>query len=246
MSSKTKKTIHAVNLGIVKYGGTSLIANCYTLEFGLQSYMLKGILSRGRKKNCRSLFEPLNLLELEASQNKENKIGYMDEAKIAYVFTSIPYNLTKKALVLFLAEVIHQVAREEQGPNKLLFDYIKKKLIWLDSNHSLSLFHLKIMLDITKYIGFYPNISNSNKPYFDLETGCFTSIKPGKNFIENPLKEYFIQLLGIDFDMIDKIKILKRDKFKLLNQVITYFELHLQQFKPPKSLEILNEIFTVP
>ena len=246
MSSETKKTIYAVSLGIIKYGDTSLIANCYTLEFGLQSYMLKGILSRGKKKTHRSLFEPLTLLELVASQNNQNKIGYMDEAKLAYVFTSIPYNFSKKALVLFLAEIIHQVAREEKGPNKLLFDYIKKKLIWLDTNHSLSLFHLKIMLDITKYIGFYPNISNSNKPYFDLETGCFTSIKPGKNFIENPLKKYFIQLLGIDFDMIDKIKILKRDKFKLLNQVITYFELHLQQFKPPKSLEILNEIFTVP
>ena len=126
MSSKTKKTIQAINLGIVKYGDYSLIANCYTLEFGLQSYMLKGILSRGKKKNHRSLFEPLTLLELEASENKENKIGYMDEAKIAYVFTSIPYDLTKKALVLFLAEVIHQVVREEQGPNKLLFDYIKK------------------------------------------------------------------------------------------------------------------------
>ena len=126
MSSKTKKTIHAVNLGIVKYGDTSLIANCYTLEFGLQSYMLKGILSRGKKKTHRSLFEPLTLLELVASQNKQNKIGYMDEAKLAYAFTSIPYNLSKKALVLFLAEIIHQVAREEQGPNKLLFDYIKK------------------------------------------------------------------------------------------------------------------------
>ena len=56
MSSKTKKTIQAVNLGIVKYGDSSLIANCYTLEFGLQSYMLKGILSRGKKKNHRSLF----------------------------------------------------------------------------------------------------------------------------------------------------------------------------------------------
>ena len=246
MSSKTKKTIHAVNLGIIKYGDTSLIANCYTLEFGLQSYMLKGILSRGKKKTHRSLFEPLTLLELVASQNNQNKIGYMDEAKLAYVFTSIPYNLSKKALVLFLAEIIYQVTREEQGSNKLLFDYIKNKLIWLDTNHSLSLFHLKMMLDITKYIGFYPNISNSNKPYFDLETGCFTSIKPEKNFIENPLKKYFIQLLGINFDMIDKIRILKKDKIKLLNQVITYFELHLQQFKPPKSLEILNEVFKMP
>ena len=112
MSSKTKKTIRAVNLGIVKYGDTSLIANCYTLEFGLQSYMLKGILSRGKKKNHRSLFEPLTLLELVASQNKQNKIGYMDEAKLAYVFTSIPYNLNKKALVLLIG---HPTCQQSVG-----------------------------------------------------------------------------------------------------------------------------------
>ena len=74
MSSKTKKTIHAVNLGIVKYGDTSLIANCYTLEYGLQSYMLKGVLSRSKKKKIRPLFEPLNLLELEAPGTRRIKL----------------------------------------------------------------------------------------------------------------------------------------------------------------------------
>lgn len=149
MSNKIKKTVHAVNLGIVKYGDTSLIANCYTLEYGLQSYMLKGVLSRSKKKKIRPLFEPLNLLELEAPPNKENKIGYITEVKIAYVFNSIPYDLNKKALVFFISEVIHQVVREEQGPNKLLFNYIQRKLVWLDKNDFLSLFHLKIMLDLS-------------------------------------------------------------------------------------------------
>ena len=246
MSNKIKKTVHAVNLGIIKYGDTSLIANCYTLEYGLQSYMLKGVLSRSKKKKIRPLFEPLNLLELEAPPNKENKIGYITEVKIAYVFNSIPYDLNKKALVFFISEVIHQVVREEQGPNKLLFNYIQRKLVWLDKNHFLSLFHLKIMLDITKFIGFSPNISNSNAPYFDMETGCFTSIKPKTNFIKTPLKEHFTQLLGMDFDKVNEIRILKEDKIMLLDKVITYFELHLQQFKPPKSLKILNEIFKVP
>ena len=59
------------------------------------------------------------------------------------------------------------------------------------------------MLDITKFIGFSPNISNSNAPYFDMETGCFTSIKPKTNFIKTPLKEHFTQLLGMDFDKWD-------------------------------------------
>ena len=50
----------------------------------------------------------------------------------------------------------------------------------------------------------------------------------------------------MDFDKVNEIRILKEDKIMLLDKVITYFELHLQQFKPPKSLKILNEIFKVP
>ena len=45
---------------------------------------------------------------------------------------------------------------------------------------------------------------------------------------------------------VNEIRILKEDKIMLLDKVITYFELHLQQFKSPKSLKILNEIFKVP
>jgi DNA repair protein RecO (recombination protein O) len=50
----------------------------------------------------------------------------------------------------------------------------------------------------------------------------------------------------MDFDKVDYIPLQKNEKIDLLNQVITYFELHLQQFKQPKSTEILNEIFKNP
>ena len=50
MTSNQNDTVHAVTLGLVKYGDTSLISACYTLEYGTQSYMLKGILSKGKKK----------------------------------------------------------------------------------------------------------------------------------------------------------------------------------------------------
>ena len=73
-------TVHAITLGVIKYGDTSLISACFTLEHGLQSYMLKGILSKGGRKISKSLFEPLNLLELQASKNTNNRLGYIKEA----------------------------------------------------------------------------------------------------------------------------------------------------------------------
>lgn len=120
-------TIHALVLSVIKYGETSLITNCFTLEYGLQSYMLKGILSKGKKPLSKSLFEPLALLELKAPKNKEGKIGYIKEAKLLFPYSTIPFDLRKKALVFFLAEVLQQVGREEQEPNPALFNFLKKK-----------------------------------------------------------------------------------------------------------------------
>ncbi len=243
MTNKKIDTVHAVSLGLVKYGDTSLISTCYTLEYGMQSYMLKGILAKGNKKNSKSLFEPLNLLELQALKNPKDRLGYVKEAKLHFAYSSIPFDLGKKALVFFLSEVLHQVIREEQEPNPPLYLFIKKNLIWLDTQNQLGLFHIKMMLDLTKFIGFYPNIKISEAPYFDLEAGCMSFVKPPTNFIEEPIKSFWTRLLGMAFDKVGEIKLSKEQKAELLNKVISYFELHLQQFKPPKSTKILNEIF---
>ena len=49
--------------------------------------------------------------------------------------------------------------------------------------------------------------------------------------------------LGINFDAIHTVKMNKTDRQDLLKSLILYFELHLQGFRKPKSLVILNEIF---
>ena len=246
MAIDKNETVHAISIGFVKYGDSSLISTCYTLEYGTQSYMLKGILSKGRKKVSKSLFEPLNLLELQASKNPENRLGYVKEVKLHSPYSTIPYDISKKALVFFLSEVLLQIFREEQGPNPKLFLFIKKKLIWLDTQDHLGIFHIKMMLELSKFIGFYPNISNSKAPYFDLESGCMSYVKPNDHFIEEPIKSYWIIILGTAFDELKDIKPSKKQKAELLDKVVLYFVLHLQQFKPPKSTEILNEIFKTP
>ena len=62
--------------------------------------MLKGVLSKGQKK-FQDPFEPLTILELQATENPENRLGFIKEAKVGYPFKSIPYDLNKKSLVFF-------------------------------------------------------------------------------------------------------------------------------------------------
>jgi len=240
-------TVQAIALGTVRYGDSSLIAACYTKQYGLQSYMLKGILATKRKKKLsKSFFEPLSLLEFETKKNRENKLGYLQDVSLSQPYISIPFDLRKKAIVFFLAEVLHQVVKEEQQEtDPKLFDFIKKRLLWLDQHDNIGLFHVKTMLDLTQFMGFYPNVSNPNAPFFDLEAGCLTLKKPQAQFIEGKLKELWIFILGMKFEEIGKIKVPKKEKTALLENAINYFKLHLQQFKPPKSTEILYELFKV-
>lgn len=242
-----KDTVQAIALGSIRYGDSSLIVACYTKPYGLQSYLLKGILSAKKKKKLsKSFFEPLTLLEFQAKKNRDNKLGYLDEVHLSNPYTSIPFDLKKKAVVFFLAEVLHQVLKEEQQEaHPALFHFIEQRMLWLDQNDTIGLFHLKTVLDLTAYMGFTPNISDQELAYFDLESGCMTSFKPKTDFIEGRLKNLWVEILGMNFDEITKTKILREEKAALLTYAIQYFKLHLQQFKPPKSLAILNELFQV-
>ena len=236
--------LHALTIGTVKYGDSSLIVNCFTLEFGLQSYMLKGILtSKKNQKISKSYFEPLTLLEIQAPQNQENKLGFIKEVKLEYAYQSLPFDMKKKAVLFFLAEVIQQVVREEPHENSGLYRFFKSRLLWLDVIEKVNLFHIKFMLDLTQHIGFYPNLENSHFPFFDLASGCMSHVKT-KVSIEGENKMYWETLLGMKFDDQTKLNLGKEEKSKLLQHAITYFELHLQQFKSPKSLKVLHEVFS--
>ncbi|MEK9612523.1 MAG: DNA repair protein RecO C-terminal domain-containing protein [Flavobacteriaceae bacterium] len=151
--------------------------------------------------------------------------------------------MTKKALIFFLAEIIHQVVKEEPDSNEQLYSFLFQRMIWLDQNDEIGLFHIKTMLDLTRYIGFYPNVYPSEDAYFDLESGCMTPFKPKGLFLEGKEKIHWIEILGMKFDTKTHIRLNKKEKKTLLDYVVSYFGLHLQQFKSPKSTEILNEIF---
>ncbi len=235
---------NVIVLGTLKYGDSSLISHCYSAEYGLQSYMLKGVLGKRTKTGLqKSMFQPLSILEIVATKVASDRLGYIKEVQVESHYQTIPFDMRKKGMVFFLSETLHQVLREEEGAHPELFAYLKKALIWLDQNDAIGLFAVKIMLDLTHFLGLSPRINNPDDPYFDLENGYSTPLIPYGKHIGEALNIHWKTLLGTDFDGIAKIYTSQAEKSILLDHALDYYSFHLQQFKTPKSRVILNEVF---
>jgi DNA repair protein RecO (recombination protein O) len=107
----------------------------------------------------------------------------------------------------------------------------------------MSNFHLKVLIDLTKFIGFYPNIKEESHAFFDLNSGTSSGVKPSKDYIQNPELKKFKELLGTTFEDLNTMKLNDLLRAKMLSIMIDYYSIHLQMFNSPKSIHVFNEVF---
>ena len=233
----------ALVLHSIKYNDSSLIVHCYTETLGIQSFMLKGILSAKKGKIRKAHFQPLTLLKLQFKHKNISGLNFIKELRVEQPYQSIYTSIEKNTIVLFLSEVLYKSLREEET-NPLLFEYLENALLWLDSHDTIANFHLLFLLKLTQFLGFYPNAQESLGEYFNLEDGCFTLEKPLALHLAGSNAIHLKQLLGMNFVTYNLPKLNQTSRRELLNALVQYFELHLHGFSKPKSLEILHQIFS--
>lgn len=230
-------------LNSLKYGDSSLIVKGYTASDGLKSYLLKGILGRKKGKLKVSYFQPLTQLEVVANHRNKGTLEHLREVRIAYPYEELHLRMDKKAISFFLAELLAGSLREEEA-DPPLFRYLEASLQWLDTNGQIANFHLLFMLELSRFLGFYPGEYREGDAYFDLEEGLFLR-EPGPNLmIQGENFDRFVQLLGTNFEGLSSFKMNKTNRSELLQDLVRYYETHLQGFRKPKSLAILHEIFS--
>ncbi len=235
------ETTKAIVLSTIKFQDTSLIVKCYTQK-GLKSYLIKGVLSKKSKKLKPAYFQIFTLLEIVANHNNKGTLNYMKEVQVYYPFHSLPTDIHKSSIALFLAEILINVLKEEEE-NSILYHYLETAFIWLDTHPKTANFHLLFLLNLTKYLGFYPSKPKENDSFFNLQEGNFSFHKPIANHISGKNLTLLKSIIGINFDAISKMDFNAASRQLLLNILIQYFALHLPDFRKPKSLAILQTIF---
>lgn len=227
----------------IKYSDTSIIAKIYTESFGIQSYIVKG----ARKKSSRiktGLFQSLSLIDMVVYHKEKSNIQSLKEIKSAFPFTSIPFDIKKSTIAIFITEILYKSLKEEET-NPALFNFIYDAIVFLDKKkEKFADFHLLFMIKLSRYLGFAPkrNYSKQND-IFDLIEGSFVNRIPVHfHFIEEPLSKNFSDYLEIGFEDLEQNKIPSSMRKKLLECLLEYYKLHLEGFGDIKSYPILQTV----
>ena len=237
MQVKTK----AIVISSLKYQEKSLIVKCLTHSDGLKSYFVPNAFSTKKGNQKIAYFQPLSILEIEASHKNKGSLEHFKEIKLAHAYKNIPNDIIKSTIVLFLSEILHYSIHEEEK-NESLFDFLESALLWLDAHDETTNFHLILMLEMTKFFGFYPDNSESIFKFFDCKEGNFTAFR-GTNCLSEHETFLFKKLIDLKFDSDQKV-FAGIERQVLLKILLNYYLMHLDGFKKPKSLDVLKEVFS--
>jgi len=237
MQVKTK----AIVISALKYQEKSLIVKCFTLSHGLKSYFVRDAFSNRKSNQKMAYFQPMTILEIEANHKNKGTLEHFKEIKIAAPFQSIHSDIYKSTIVMFISEVLHHSIHEEEK-NESLFEFLETALHWLDEHDEMANFHLILMLEMTKYFGFYPDTSDIDMPFFEMNEGVFTPFHAIGSLTEHE-SNLFKKLIPLKLDSNQKVfHVIERQL--VLKILIDYYSYHLDGFKRPKSLDVLKEVFS--
>ena len=230
-------TSEAIVLKRIKYSDSAYILHLFTEKMGHQAFMYY----RKKKSPASSIISPLSIVEIEASHLPKKNIQSLKSIHAGIILNEIPYKMQKNAIALFLSEIYYECTKNEVE-NKTLFKFLKTSIQIFDIiDNNVNYFHLINLLDLTKQLGFAPtnNYDNINR-YFNLINGKFETYR-SNDCADVEESKILSELLTIkDIQNFKHTKNIATTT--ILDLLITFFSVHISNFKTPKSLEVFREM----
>ncbi|MEZ7929424.1 MAG: recombination protein O N-terminal domain-containing protein [Flavobacteriales bacterium] len=229
----------AIALSYLKQGESSIIAKIFTEEKGLQSFIVKGVRAKKAKKKL-GLFQPLQLLNINATHITKNSLQYISEISIAHNQVSDGIDMKKNFISIFVAEVISKVLLETEK-DKALFKFIWELKNDLSNFEKINPnFPLIFLIGLSEQLGFLPSKDQIDGDYFNLEFGEFTNNQQQLNHFIKKDNSYYLRKLLENKD----INIPYKNRNKILLHLIQYYKLQHHELKNMTSHLIIESLRT--
>ena len=229
----------AIALSYLKQGESSIIAKIFTEEKGLQSFIVKGVRAKKTKKKL-GLFQPLQLLNINATLITKNSLQYISEISIAHNQVSDGIDMKKNFISIFVAEVISKVLLETEK-DKALFKFIWELKNNLSNYEKINPnFPLIFLIGLSEQLGFLPSKDQIDGDYFNLEFGEFTNNQQQLNHFIKKENSYYLRKLLENKDT----NIPYKNRNEILLHLIQYYKLQHHELKNMTSHLIIESLRT--
>ncbi|MEJ2004827.1 MAG: DNA repair protein RecO [Cyclobacteriaceae bacterium] len=207
-----------------KYRETSVIAKVFTSRFGLQTYIINGVRSGKKGRGRMALLQPLTLLDLVAYHRENSEIQRISEMRCAHPYASIPYDVRKSTMAIFLSEVLYKCVKEE-GPSEELFHFLEQAMLLFDHlEDDYQNFHLQFLIRLSRFLGFGLDSSHAFRLGLADEE-------------EDAMRQLSERSFG------EPIPLGRSLRQTLLERIIDFYRQHVEGLGEIKSLSVLKEVF---
>lgn len=239
-----REKTRGIVLNMIPYNDKTSFVHMYTDKFGRATYAVPNTRSK-RAKLPKSLFSPFMLLEMEVEHTPGREIHKIAEARIAESHIHLYTDPIKNAVVLFLAEMLSRVIREQEQ-NLPLYHFLTDAISLYELlEEGKANFHLLFLLRISEFLGFRINRETYREGYWlDLTEGCFLPTVPAHSWYMTPPEAYLLHaVLNMQFSNMATYQFNREQRTALLDKIVLYFRLHLPDLKEIRSLEVLKMLF---
>jgi DNA repair protein RecO (recombination protein O) len=222
-----------IALSYIRYKESSIIARIYTEAFGIQTYIVNGVRSSKSKTNRIAFFQPLTLLDMVVyHKNKEDTIHRISEIKCYAPFFSIPFDVIKSGLALFMTEMLGKTLREEEN-NEPLFHFIERSVMYLDEAETgFENFHIQFLMQLAHYLGF--GVETADDLASELKDNHFPD-RP-----DEAEHAATAQLLANGYGLSIRLDRVRR--ISILEKLLFFYKIHMDALGEIRSLDVLREV----
>ena len=231
-------------LHTLKYGDSSMVVYLLTDVGGRRSYMVQGVRSRSGRGSKLALFQPMFPVEFEGLESPRQQMDRFKEVRAGFVLQSLPFDVRKSTMALFMAEVLYRLVRESE-PNRPLFDFVWGSAEALDAmDEGVPNFHLWFLANLSRLLGFRPGNDYTPGAWFDIREGSFTPLRPPHGEVLSADDARILHdLLECDVRYIAEIGLNRRQRVAYLDALLVYYGYHLDAIHAVQSVRILQEVF---
>lgn len=203
---------------------TKIRDNNIVLHVLSRSYGRKSFLVRTGAKARMAFYLPLNILELDITENKKSDLWYAKPLSAKYPLIGIRNNIFKNTMSLFISEVLFRVLKDGANEDGL-FDWCERQILTLDAIESdFSNFHIRFLLELCVALGFRPE---------SLDMMAFS----GEN------QASVEKLMRSDLAEAMLIPLNGKTRNDIADSIIRYLEFHTESAINIKSLQVLRELY---
>ncbi len=227
----------------VPYSDNRVIAKIYTEHSGIESFIIH--ISRSKKGKIKNnLLQPLTQLELVVDYRDKNSLQSVREISCRQPYLHLQEDIIKTSIALFLAEVLYKAVKEEEA-NEALYSFVSSSLHILDlQQEGVANFHLCFLVQLTKFLGFYPQQNSSGeKSFFDLRDGVFRNSFPDHlHYLDPPEARILSTILQLSYANMHTLMLSGETRRIMVKDLLRYYELHLSNMHEVKSHMVLEQI----